>query len=141
MSTFRLLGGGVASAIYTATISSEFADKLPGEIAKAVQPLGFNMADTAALVKAAALSTTKAYAEVPGITPEIIQASDLAVKISYVGAYKVVFLVALAFGISGIICAFLSRSTPMSKKNSDKAVLLENENFSTDDLEGSAEVK
>ena len=141
MSTFRLLGGGVASAIYTATITSEFTSKLPEEIVKAVQPLGFNMANIAELIKAAALSTKKAYAEVPGITPEIINASSLAVQISYVRAYKVVFLVALAFGIGGIICAFLSRSTPMSKKSSDKAVLLENERSSTEDLEGSAEVK
>lgn len=132
MSTFRLLGGSIASAIYTATINSEFAEKLPGQVAKAVKPLGFDMTDIQSLIEAAATNTAKAYAKVPGITPEVVEASTMAVKQSYVDAFKVCFLVAVAFGIFGSMCALLSRSTPLEKKNAEKAVLLEAEKAAID---------
>ena len=122
MSTFRLLGGAIATAIYTAIPSSEFSDKFPSELIKAVKGTGFDMANIEKLAKAAALGTKAAYESVPGLTPAALKASQHAVRVAYTEAYSVVFLTAL-----GIICALLSRSTDVARKNASKAVLLENE--------------
>lgn len=127
MSTFRLLGGAVATAIYTAVARSEFSTKFPAELVKAVKPTGFDMANIEQLAEAAVLGTKQAFAAVPGINAVVIQASESAVQLAYTKAYDIVYLVGLAFGGLGIISALLSKSSDRALKNTHKAVLLENE--------------
>lgn len=121
--TFRLLGGSVATAIYTAITNSTFASHLPGEVARAAP--GF--ANMSALLKAAATNTAAAYKAVPGITAEVISATQMAVKLSYVQAYRTTYLSALGFGGLAIIAAFLTKSTDVGMKNNTRIVRLENE--------------
>lgn len=127
MSTFRLLGGAVATAIYTAVATSQFGSKFPATLVKAVEPTGFDMANIGALADAAILGTTKAYAAVPGINAAVIQASGYAVRLAYTDAYKVVYFVGLAFGGLGIASALASKTPDPALKTTHKAVLLENE--------------
>lgn len=134
-STFRLLGGAIATAIYTAILTNQFAAKLPTEIMKVVKGTGFDMTHIRNLIKAAAVDTAAAYKAVPGITPTIIKASDTGVQVAYTQSYQVVYLAALAFGVLGLICGVFSKSTDRALKNASKAVLLENETFVQVDLE------
>jgi argininosuccinate lyase len=68
----------------------------------------------------------QAIAAVPGTTNEALAAAALAFKWSYAHALKVVALSSLAFGVTGLICAFLCEDlTP--KMTNKTEVFLEND--------------
>ncbi|KAF2118292.1 fungal trichothecene efflux pump [Lophiotrema nucula] len=121
--TFRLLGGSVATAIYTAIVNNTFSSSLPGEIERAAP----DFSNMTALLKAAALNTAAAYKAVPGITAEITAAAQVAVKLAYIQAFKMTYLSALGFGGAAIVAAFFTKSTDTGMKNNKRIVRLENE--------------
>jgi len=121
------MGGAVATAIYSAILSNRFASELPRHIANVVEETNFAPADDSKLLSAAALNTATAYKAVPGITPEVITAAQTAVKLAYVQAFKLVYLIALAFGGLAVISAFFTKSIPEEKKTMKRAVRMENE--------------
>lgn len=127
MSTFRLLGGAVATAIYSSIVDNQFKAKLPGKMVDAISGTDFNPANLRALIQAAVAGTAAAYAKVPGITAQITAASQMAVKLSYVDAFRVVYYTALGFAALALGSALLVRNVDPAKKTLDKAVLLENE--------------
>ena len=131
ISTFRLLGGAIATAIYSAIVTDEFTKLLPAKITQAVASTNFDPTNLPALIEAATLNTAAAYKKVPGITTQILSASELAVKSAYTQAYKIVYYTALAFAVLAIISALLCSSTDPAKKTLHKAVLLENEKVKT----------
>ncbi|KAF4119475.1 Fungal trichothecene efflux pump (TRI12) [Geosmithia morbida] len=65
ISTFRLLGGAVTTAIYTSMQTSRFSQVLPGHARRAARSSGF-VGSMAALVTAAITNTEAAYAIVEG---------------------------------------------------------------------------
>ncbi|ETN39002.1 uncharacterized protein HMPREF1541_07044 [Cyphellophora europaea CBS 101466] len=127
MSTFRLLGGAVATAIYSSIVDNQFAGKLPTQLRAAVAGTDFDPKNLATLAQAAAINTAAAYKKVPGISDQIVAASQWAVKLAYVEAFKVVYYTALGFALLAIGSALLVSNTDPAKKNMDKAVILENE--------------
>lgn len=108
-------------------MTTEFAIYLPGQIQEAVAGTNFDTTNLSALIQAATLNTAAAYKSVPGITASLTAASQLAVKLAYAQAYKVVYYTALGFAATAIVSAFLCRSTDPAKKNLQRAVRLENE--------------
>jgi hypothetical protein len=129
--TFRLLGGSIATAIYTSIVNNGFASALPGEVTKEISGLGFPSANLPKLVSAASLNTAAAYKAVPGISAPVIQAAGLAVKKAYVSAFRTTYLAAIGFGAAAIIAAFFTQNIDRGMKNSDRAVRLENETKET----------
>ncbi|KAJ9669756.1 hypothetical protein H2201_000141 [Coniosporium apollinis] len=125
--TFRLMGGAIATAIYTAIVNNGFAEHLPGEVLSAVSGLDFPSSNMAALLKAAAVNTAAAYKTVPGISTTVIAATQLAVKKAYVSAFSTTYLAAIAFGCLATVAAFFTRDIDPKMKSSSKAVMLENE--------------
>lgn len=125
VSTFRLVGGAVASAIYTSIQGNEYAKALPGHVSQAATSSGFS-GSLAALTKAAANNTVAAYRQV-GASPNTIAAVQLAVKEANVQSFSLVFKVAIAFGGLGMIGAMCTRSVDVHKKNNDRAAIVENE--------------
>ena len=121
------MGGAVATAIYSAILTNRFAGALPGKMAPVIQAHNIPKSVVPALLGAAALNTPEAYDAVPGITPAIISDSAMAVKYAYVVAFKLVYLVALAFGGLAIIAASFTRSIPKERKTMVRAVRMENE--------------
>lgn len=81
------------------------------------------------MLKASVTNTAAAYSKVAGITPEVIAAAQMAVKVSYVESFRLVLHVALAFGGVAIIAALCTRSVDLKKKTNHRAVRLENERF------------
>ena len=79
-----------------------------------------------ALLAAATQNTAAAYANVPGISNAIEQGTRMAVKLSYVQAFRLVYLVAIAFGACAITASFCTVSTDKGKKNNTLAAPLMN---------------
>ncbi|KAK3114960.1 hypothetical protein LTR53_006186 [Teratosphaeriaceae sp. CCFEE 6253] len=129
-STFRLMGGAVATAIYSAILSNRFAAELPKQMAIVISSNNIPASSAASLAKAAALNTAAAYKAalgLPGVTAAAVAQAQLAAKLSYVQGFRLVYLIAVAFGGIAIICAAFTRSIPKEKKTMERAVRMENE--------------
>jgi len=124
------MGGAVATAIYSAILSNRFSSELPKQMAGIISANNIPASSAASLIKAATLNTAAAYKaalNLPGVTAAAITQSQLAVKLSYVQAFRLVYLVAVAFGGIAIISAACTRSIPKEKKTMERAVRMENE--------------
>ncbi|KAH8911117.1 MFS general substrate transporter [Coniochaeta sp. PMI_546] len=126
ISTFRLIGGAIATAIYTSIQSSRYTQVLPGWVESAAKSSGFNGSESA-LLTAATANTAAAYSKVPGITNATISAVQYAVKEANSEAYKLVYLVAIAFGAVAITAAFTTKGVDEKARNSSTAAKLETE--------------
>ncbi|CAK7207013.1 hypothetical protein SEUCBS139899_009821 [Sporothrix eucalyptigena] len=126
ISTFRLMGGAVATAIYTAIQTTRYAQLLPGQVSDAAQSSGFSGPITD-LVTAAKTNTAAAYAKVPGITNTTITATELAVKVAAANSYHLVYLVAIAFGALAIAASFTIKGVDDRSRTSLTAVHLVND--------------
>lgn len=124
------MGGAVATAIYSAILSNRFASELPRKVSPLLQSYDIPSADVPALLQAAKLNTAAAYEaliETIGASASLIADVQMAVKLAYVQAFKMVYLVAIAFGVVAIICAACTKSIPQERKTMQRAVLMENE--------------
>lgn len=126
ISTFRLIGGAVATSIYVSIYTSRYASDIGSTLKRATENTGFT-GSFASLLKATVLNTPAAYAKVEGINPQTIERAMFAVKSSYVKAFKVVYLVAIAFGVVAIASALSTRSVKKANKSNAQAVRLETE--------------
>jgi hypothetical protein len=126
ISTFRLIGGAVATAIYTSIQSSRFATLLPGKVSEAATSSGFG-GSIPDLIKAAGSNTAVAYRAVQGITNTTIAATQQAVKEANSEAYKIVYLVAIAFGCCAIVSAISTKGVDEKSRSNKTAARLENE--------------
>lgn len=81
----------------------------------------------AALLKASATNTQAAYKAVAGTTPQVISAAQLAVKLTYLDSFHLVFLISIAFGGVAIIAGLATKSVEGKKKSKSRAVTMENE--------------
>ena len=134
VSTSRLIGGAVAGAIYTSIYSNRYTSEIPGVLQDYASNAGFT-GSFADLLKASKLNTAAAYNKVAGMTPTVLRAAQIAVQEAYIRSFKLVFLVAIAFGAVAICSALMTRSVPMERKTSKRAVTMENER----DQRGTAE--
>jgi hypothetical protein len=130
LSTARLIGGAIATAIYTAVQQNQYIALFPKKIAKAVQAGNFT-GSLPALLKAAANGTAPAYAAVVGINNQTILAARGGVKQANAESFQLVYKVAVAFGGVALLIAFTTRNIPKSKKTNERAVRLENEHDDT----------
>lgn len=127
--TFRLFGGAVATAIYTAIYSNRQLQTLPGFMTQAITDSGVAYSDAllSGLVKAATTNTLAAYEKVAGVTPQLAALAIDATKQSYVKGFSLVYLVAIAFGVLAAGASLCTVSTDRSKKNNQRAVIMMNE--------------
>jgi hypothetical protein len=126
ISTFRLIGGAIATTIYTSIQSSKFTSILPSHVRSAASSSGFT-GSFASLLKAATANTAAAYKAVPGISNQTIAATQLAVKEAHIKAYSLIYLVAIAFGGIAIMSALSVKSIDESQRSKDVAAHLEND--------------
>ncbi|ROT42671.1 MFS general substrate transporter [Sodiomyces alkalinus F11] len=127
--TFRLFGGAVATAIYTAIYSNRFNEVLPAELTAAIEASDVPYSDTllSDLTSAAVVNTRAAYTAVAGATPDLVDRAVEAAREAYVKGFSLVYLVAIAFGALATIAAACTVSTDRSKKNNDRAIIMKNE--------------
>ena len=117
----------MATAIYSSIVDNQFADILPSQLRSNLAETGFDTSNFRALLEAAMINTVAAYKKVPDISEQVVAASQWAVKLAYVEAFKVVYYTALGFALLAIGSALLVSNTDPAKKTMEKAVYLENE--------------
>ena len=126
LSTVRLIGGAIATAIYTAVRTNRLTQVLAPNVIHAADASGFT-GNITTLLAAATKGTAAAYHAVPGISNQTIVATGAAVKESYAESFQLVYEVAVAFGGLALLCALTTRNIPKSKKTSERPIHLENE--------------
>jgi hypothetical protein len=124
--TFRLIGGAIATAIYTAIQSNRYNALIGDRVRDAASRSGFT-GDISGLLTAAQINTEAAYQSVAGITDRSIQAVSEASKVVSAESYQLVYEVAVAFGGLAILVALTTRDIDKRKKTSACAVQLEND--------------
>jgi len=107
--TARTTGGSIATAIYSTILTNKVKDNLPGNVAKAVLPLGFPVTSLKPLILALVSGSPEAVTKVPDITLPVLGAAGDAVKLTYYQGFKLVYLVAIAFGVVATVCAAFTR--------------------------------
>jgi len=75
-------------------------------VASATIPLGFKPSYLGELIGAITTGNTAVLAEIPGISPKIVEAAGLAVKQSYAIAFRYVWVTAAAFSALAVIGTF-----------------------------------
>ncbi|KAL3486861.1 fungal trichothecene efflux pump [Aspergillus germanicus] len=125
--TFRLIGGAIATAIYTAIQSNRYNALIGDRVREAASQSGFT-GDISALLAAAQANTEAAYLSIPGITDQVIQTVSAAAKVVSAESYQLVYEVAVAFGGLAILVALTTRDIDKRKKTGECAVQLENDN-------------
>lgn len=126
ISTFRLIGGAVATAIYTSIQTSRYAEIMPKSVRNAAEGDGFG-GSLDDLVSAARNNTPAAYAAVEGASNSTIQAVQRAIVQANSKSYQMVYLVAIAFGCVAIASALSVKSIDKSQRSNETAARLENE--------------
>lgn len=99
----RFLGGSVGTTIYYNIFNTKIMTLLPQYIATAAIKAGLPMADLEEFVVAFA-ETEPGAAELPGVTPQVISASSLAVRWAYTDSLKNVWYATIPFSVICIIC-------------------------------------
>ncbi len=129
LGTSRLIGGAIATAVYTAIQTNRYTDLLAPNVAAAAEAHGFN-GSMASLVAATANGTAAAY-EAAGATVPVMTEVIAAVKESYAESFQLVYKVAVAFGGLAVLVATTCKNIDVEKKSNERAVRLENEHLET----------
>jgi hypothetical protein len=102
--TARNVGGSVATTIYTVILDNQLKANLGKDIATALAKAGLPLAEVPEVTGALATGnlTNPILATV---SPAILWAGGYALRLSYAHAFKVVYLVSIAFRVLAMCCA------------------------------------
>ncbi|KAL0932703.1 siderophore iron transporter [Colletotrichum truncatum] len=103
----RSLGGTIGIAIYN-VIFNDSMSHMPGNIAKAVIPAGFNPENLGMLIGGLTTHNDELIAHIPGITPEIIGKAANALLGTYVSSFQKVWIAAACFVAVAVIGMYLT---------------------------------
>ncbi|EON65856.1 hypothetical protein W97_05098 [Coniosporium apollinis CBS 100218] len=103
-------GGAIAIAIYGSIIQDKVSQDLAPGVAAAAIEAGLAPSAVVSFIEALTSRSAAALGAVEGITPAIIAAGAKAVQTVYADAFRLVYLVSLAFGGISIIAAIFVRS-------------------------------
>jgi hypothetical protein len=93
----RSVGGTIALAIYSAIFSGTLNDQIPAKVIKATIPLGFDETYLGELLGGLTEGNSTLLGEIPGITPDIIEAAGFGLKQAYTLAFRYCWITAAAF--------------------------------------------
>jgi len=86
--TARTIGGSIATSIYSTILTNKVQNVLPGNVARAVLPLGFPLTSLKPLILALLSGSPEGIAQVPGATLSVLGAASQAVKESYTQGFR-----------------------------------------------------
>lgn len=126
----RATGGTVGLAVYNAILNAAVASNLAPKVSAAAIPLGLPPSSLGQLLGALTSNNQQAMQQIPGITPQIIGASVVAMKEAFRIGFRNVYIMSAsmtAVGIAGkfILFSSLSISETASDSNHSFIVLQE----------------
>jgi len=86
--------------------NNKYAATLPSAVRRNLAPFDLPSGTIARLVTAARANTAAGYAAIPGITPAIRAAASLGNKQAYLEGAHLSYLVALGFGLCGVLASW-----------------------------------
>ncbi|USP80017.1 hypothetical protein yc1106_07291 [Curvularia clavata] len=116
--TSRLLAGAIATAIFGNVTNNKYREILAERIRSNLAPFDLPSTTILQLISAARANSASAYAAIPNITPAIQAAASLGNKQAYLEGAHLSYLVALAFGLLGVVAAFFIPSVDRRKYTS-----------------------
>jgi hypothetical protein len=122
--TSRLLAGAIATAIFSNVTNNKYSATLPEAVGRNLAPFNLDSTTITRLVVAARTNTAASYAAIPGITPAMRAAVNLSNKQAYLEGAHLSYLVALAFGLCGVVAAFFIASVD-KRKYTEKTVAVQ----------------
>jgi len=103
--SIRFIGGSIGYAIYYNIFQNKVTGVLPTNVATAAVGAGLSPAEIPALLGALLTKNQTAILSIPGISPNIVLASEGAVQDSYVSGFRKVYLVSIAFGGAAVLAS------------------------------------
>lgn len=105
MGAIRTGLSAIATSMYSSILATESAKYIPQRVTPAAIGAGLSESSLPALFQGITLGD---FSNVPGISPEIIQATSDAIKSAYTTTFRTVYLCTLPFGALLIVAALLS---------------------------------
>ena len=104
----RAVAATVFTAIYSATLNTQLQKRTAPYISKAALEAGLPADSVKAFVQALTSHDSSGLEEIPGISASIINAGTQALKQSFADSVRIVFIIAVPFGVVGcLICLTL----------------------------------
>lgn len=101
----RFLGGSVGTAIYFNVFNTKLKQSLPLLVGEAAVKAGLSKKSVVPLVEAMAQANFQTLApQVPGVTPQVLQATIYARQWAFAAALKYVWYTTIPFGIVSCLC-------------------------------------
>jgi hypothetical protein len=102
--TVRSLGGSVATTIYTTILANNISANLGKTVASYLLKSGLPSAELGPVVTAFAVGNSTSLA-LTSLPPNILAAGEYGLKVAWANAFRMVYLVSIAFGVMGTVCA------------------------------------
>jgi Fungal trichothecene efflux pump (TRI12) len=109
VTTTRNVGGTIGSTVYTIILSNQLTTHLGTNIATALAKAGLPLADIAGVTGALATGNSMSPA-LASASPAALGAGILALKLTYVHSFRLIYLISITFGVLGTICAAFTRN-------------------------------
>lgn len=94
--SIRYLITSMSTTVYTVVLSSRQAEEIPGKVTAAVIANGLPASSVSSFISGLAVGPS-AFADIPGITPNIIAAGSYAYQVANSDSFRTVFLSTIAF--------------------------------------------
>lgn len=107
----RSFGGSVALPIFNSVYKLTNSKHLGPNVIAAVVPLGLPKSSLQALAEALAANNAEVVAKIPGMTPQIAAAAEMAVKRTFLISYRYVWVIMACFSLVGTVAAFFLKNT------------------------------
>ncbi|KAG9853004.1 hypothetical protein KCU98_g3235, partial [Aureobasidium melanogenum] len=104
-------GGSVALPIFNSVYKLTNSKHLGPNVIAAVVPLGLPKSSLQALAEALAANNAEVVAKIPGMTPQIAAAAEMAVKRTFLLSYRYVWVIMACFSLVGTVAAFFLKNT------------------------------
>ncbi|KEF63228.1 uncharacterized protein A1O9_01205 [Exophiala aquamarina CBS 119918] len=135
VTTTRGMAGAIAIAMYSAVFRTRIEQRLPAYVGEAALSSGLSPDSVPAFVGAFLTNDTALLTNTTGVTPKMLAASVVAMKQAYADSLRMVFIMAVPFGVAAIIaCYFLASINKMMHYGVDAPVeLLHAKNYQVND--------
>ena len=105
--TARSMGGFIGTSLYTSILQSKLMHYLPTDVAIPLVKAQAPVQDIPLTIEALLLGNKEMLQE---ISSELLRVAEQGIKLAYAHLFRITYLVAIAFGVIGILFVAFSRN-------------------------------